>query len=87
LITVKIYTKEDCHLCEEAKKTLIAFQRKFPFNLEEVDISSDRILYQEFKEKIPVVFIDEKMAFKYRLEEKELRKKMARLFRQERPSV
>jgi glutaredoxin len=81
LVTVKIYTKEDCHLCEEAKETLLAAQKDFLFNFEEVDITSDKALYQEFKEKIPLILIEGKIAFKYRIEEKKLRRKLGRLFR------
>ena len=81
MTTVKIYTKEGCHLCEEAKKTLLALQRELPFKLEDVDITSDKDIYEEFKEKIPAVFIDEKIAFKYRVEERELRRKLQRFLR------
>jgi glutaredoxin len=85
LITVKIFSKEDCHLCEEAKRTLLAVQKDFLFKLEEVDITSDKVLYEEFKEKIPLIFIEGKIAFKYRVEEKELRRRLGRLIRRERP--
>lgn len=84
MITVKIYTKEDCHLCEEAKRTLLAVQKDFPFKFEEVDINPDKVLYEEYKEQIPLIFIDGKVAFKYRVEDKELRRRLDRLFRQER---
>ncbi|OGW15085.1 MAG: hypothetical protein A3G93_02650 [Nitrospinae bacterium RIFCSPLOWO2_12_FULL_45_22] len=59
MITVKIYPKEGCHLCEEARRTFLAVQKDFLFKLEEVDITSDKVIYEEFKEKIPVIFIDQ----------------------------
>lgn len=85
MVTVKIYTKEGCHLCEEAKSTLLAAQKDFPFKLEEIDITADKVIYEEFKEKIPLIFIDGKMAFKYRVEEKGLRRKLGHLLRRKIP--
>ena len=44
MITVKIYPKEGCHLCEEARRTFLAVQKDFLFKLEEVDITSDKVI-------------------------------------------
>lgn len=38
MIVVTVYTKEDCHLCEEAKEQLRALQATIPHQLVEVDI-------------------------------------------------
>lgn len=39
---------------------------------------SDVVLYERFKEEIPVIFIDGKKSFKYQLDEREFRRKLAR---------
>lgn len=78
-IKVEIYSKSDCHLCDEAKATLLKVQNDLPFVLEEVDITHDQKLFEEFKEQIPVVFINGRRTFKFRVSEKELRRKIKRL--------
>ena len=75
-IKVEIYSKSDCHLCDEAKSVLLAAQRKFFFDLIEVDITTDKILFEEYKEQIPVIFINDRKVFKFRINEKELYKQL-----------
>ena len=75
-IKVEIYSKSDCHLCDEAKSVLLAAQRKFFFDLIEVDITADKILFEEYKEQIPVIFINDRKVFKFRINEKELHKQL-----------
>lgn len=61
---VVIYTKEDCHLCHEAKEKLERLQGEFDFLIEEVDITKDAELYSKYKESIPVIEIDSKIILK-----------------------
>ncbi len=75
-IKVEIYSKSDCHLCDEAKSVLLKVQQEIPFDFFEVDITGNRELFTEYKEQIPVVFICGKKAFKFRVDEKELRKRL-----------
>jgi len=75
-IKVKIYSKSDCHLCDEAKSVLLKVQQEIPFDFFEVDITSSRELFTEYKEQIPVVFINNQESFRYRVNEKELRKRL-----------
>jgi glutaredoxin len=65
-----IYSKPDCCLCEEVKEQLKKMQELHAFAWREVNILEDPSAYQRFKEEIPVVFINGKKAFKYRLDEK-----------------
>lgn len=57
MITVTLYSREDCHLCEQAKADLEALQVEFPHQLVEVDLDGDRHLEQAYGEVIPVVEI------------------------------
>ncbi len=77
-IKVAIYSKSDCHLCDEAKSVLLKVQKEIPFDFFEVDITKNRKLFTEYKEQIPVVFICGKKAFKFRVNEKKLRRKLLR---------
>ncbi len=78
-IKVEIYSKSDCHLCDEAKAILVKVQKTFPFDLVEIDITRDDKIFKKFKEQIPVVFVNGKKAFKFRVDEDTLRKKIKRL--------
>lgn len=80
-IKVEIYSKSDCHLCDEAKSVLLKVHKEIPFDFCEVDITNDQELFAEYKEQIPVVFINDRKAFKYRVNEKELRRKLLHFFK------
>ncbi len=77
-IKVEIYSKPDCHLCDEAKALLVKIQKEIPFEISEVDITQHAALFEEFKEQIPVVFINGRKAFKYHVDESEFRKRILR---------
>ena len=57
-------------MCEEAKSIL----RKYPVELEEIDIEGDAQLLEKYREEIPVIFLDGRKLFKYRVDEKILRR-------------
>lgn len=78
-IKVEIYSKDACHLCDLAKEILFRTQQKIAFDIKEIDITRDSILYEEYKDQIPVIFINGRKSFKYRISEKELYKKLKRL--------
>ena len=69
---VELYSKEDCHLCEVAKDTLFKVQKSFPFQLRVIGIRDGDEYFEEFKERVPVVFINKELAFQYKVPEKEL---------------
>jgi uncharacterized membrane protein len=55
MLTVTLYMREDCHLCEQAKVDLESLQEKYPHQLVEVDIDSDPALQRAYLVEIPVV--------------------------------
>ena len=70
---VEIYSKPDCCLCDEAKAVLNEVQREIDFDLVEIDIRRDSQLFDTYKERIPIGFINGKTAFKYRIDKEKLR--------------
>lgn len=76
---VEIYSKETCHLCDVAKAVLLKVQKRIPFELIEVDITHTPELYSSYKEQIPVIFIDGKKAFKFKVDEQSLIRKLKRV--------
>ncbi|MBI4538284.1 MAG: glutaredoxin family protein [Gemmatimonadetes bacterium] len=75
---IEIFTKRDCHLCDVAKAALLRVQREVPFELREIDIESSAELYVAYKERIPVIAIDGKPAFQFRVDEERLRRRLGR---------
>ena len=79
MVTVEIYSKTECSLCDDAKAVLDKVRADIPFELREIDIESDPELLQKYGEQIPVVFIEGFKAFKFRVDEAELRHKLCHL--------
>jgi uncharacterized membrane protein len=55
MLTVTLYKREDCHLCEQAREDLDSLQEQYPHKLVEVDIDSDPALQRAYLVEIPVV--------------------------------
>jgi uncharacterized membrane protein len=55
VITVTLYTRKECHLCEQAKADLESLQSTTPHKLVEMDIDSDDALLSKYGLEIPVV--------------------------------
>ena len=74
---VVVYSRKGCHLCEIVKESLSKLQRRGGFHWREVDVDSDENLRRRFTDEVPVVFIDGRKAFKYRMDEQEFLRKLA----------
>jgi glutaredoxin len=57
MLTVTLYTKDGCGLCDEVKAELAKFAVEFPHKLQEVDITTDSSLFARYRFAIPVVTI------------------------------
>ena len=70
---VVVYSRKDCHLCDQVKATLARLEKRggLSFVWQEVDVDSDPELVRQYGEQVPVVFIDGKKAFKYRMDERD----------------
>jgi glutaredoxin len=73
---VILYYRKGCHLCEVVKESLTKLSRRAQFTWQEVDVDSDPSLRRQFTDEVPVVFINGRKAFKYRMDEKEFLKKL-----------
>lgn len=54
---VRLYTKAECQLCEEAEDLLEKLREEFGFYLEKVDIYRNRRLFRRLRLLIPVVTV------------------------------
>jgi glutaredoxin len=56
--SVTLYGKPGCHLCQDARATILRLRAEREFDFEEVDITLDPGLYRRYGERIPVVAVD-----------------------------
>jgi glutaredoxin len=77
---VEIYSKPDCHLCEEAKTVLLKMQQRYGFALREVNIAADEKLLAEYGTRIPLVFVNGSLGGKYFVDEAAIAKRMTQKF-------
>ncbi|HKW68881.1 MAG TPA: glutaredoxin family protein [Terriglobales bacterium] len=75
---VVLYSRRGCHLCEIVKESLSKLARQAQFSWQEVDVDSDDSLRRQFTDEVPVVFINGKKAFKYRMDERDFLRKLSR---------
>ena len=77
---VRLYGRPDCHLCDEARRRLLELRsRGLDFELEEIDIESDRDLHARFLERIPVVEIGGEVVSELFLDEDGVRARLGTL--------
>ncbi|HTX36303.1 MAG TPA: glutaredoxin family protein [Bryobacteraceae bacterium] len=74
---VTLYTRQGCCLCDDAKLVLAEARRRAVFEYREVDIDSDPALHQKYNDEVPVIAIDGAKAFKYRVDLKDLLRRLA----------
>ena len=78
-IVLEILTKKDCCLCDEIKEIVNKVLPDYPARLIITDIESDPILYKKFKERIPILKINDIESFVYKVHETSLRRKLDQL--------
>jgi glutaredoxin len=74
--TVLVYSRKGCHLCEVVKESLSKLSRRGGFIWREIDVDADTELRRQYNDEVPVVFIDGRKAFKYRMDEQEFLRKL-----------
>lgn len=77
-MTVTLYTRVGCHLCDDVKAVLDEVRRERPFELAVVDVDTDPALVQLYGLEVPVITIDGRKAFKFRVDAAALREKLDR---------
>jgi glutaredoxin len=76
VVEITVYSKPDCHLCEEAMSTLRRLQQELGFALRELDITADDTLHRAYFERIPVVAVDGRELCEYVVDEALVRERL-----------
>ena len=66
---VTLYTRKDCHLCDQAKASIRAAvsMHRLPVALREIDIDADPELRARYTDDVPVITINNVEAFRHRV--------------------
>jgi glutaredoxin len=71
-----LYTRRDCCLCEEMKEVVRQFAKRYPLTVNEIDVDGSPELQDKYGNEVPVLFINGRKAFKYRVTSTELEKRL-----------
>ena len=76
MITLTIYSRPGCHLCDEMKGLVRRVAAEWPdaISIDDVDIDTDPDLQARYGLEIPVLTIGGRKVAKYRISEEELRR-------------
>ncbi len=81
MLSLTLYSRTDCCLCDDMKKVLATVRRDVVFQLGEINVSNDPILESRYGFDVPVLLVNGRRAFKYRLTERALRRTLSRASR------
>ncbi|MDB2225567.1 Glutaredoxin [Halorubrum ezzemoulense] len=78
-VPVTLYTRENCSLCVIARETIESVAADLDpvtVDIDEIDVDTDPELADEYGERVPYVLVDGHPAFKYEVDERDLRLKL-----------
>lgn len=78
MIELILYTRNDCELCREMEDVIAAELPNFDARVQRIEIDGDPELEARFGVEVPVLFVNDRKAFKYRCNPRELRKRLSR---------
>jgi glutaredoxin len=76
--TVTVYSREECHLCDEALETVreVAAAVDADVTVEVVDVDADPDLRERYGDRVPYVLVDGDPAAKVRVDPADLRARL-----------
>ncbi len=77
MVVLTLYSKPDCHLCDDARTVLDRVAADIPFELRELDITAHDDLHRAYFDRIPVVALGGEDLFEYFVQESALRERLA----------
>lgn len=71
---VRLLTRPGCHLCDSAREVVAEVTQDVGERFEEVDVTTDPALLEEYGEMIPVTFVDGRQHDYFRVDPQRLRR-------------
>ncbi len=75
---ILLYKKDGCHLCDEAEAILEKHMKEKGFLLEKVMLQKDTDMFERFGNRVPIVFINDKLTFEFKLDEQDFLGELAK---------
>jgi hypothetical protein len=75
---VRLYSRRECGLCDQAREIIAAERRRREFRFDEVLIDGDPARERRFGHRVPVVEVDGTEEFEYVVDPQRLRDLLAR---------
>jgi hypothetical protein len=76
MLILTLITRRDCGLCEEMAEIVGAELEAFGAAIETVDVDSDPDLVERYGLEVPVLLVNGRKAFKYRVTARDLRQRL-----------
>ena len=76
---VVVYSRANCHLCEEAEKNVREVLEEIHFGLQVIDINGDQGLERLYGEEVPVITINGDVHDYYKVDKQRLLKALRAL--------
>ena len=58
MTTVTVYSRQGCHLCDDAENVLESLREELNFEIKIIDIDIDPELIKLYSDQVPVIHID-----------------------------
>jgi hypothetical protein len=75
-VQLTLITRHDCHLCEAMATVIAAVRATQPFELEVRDVDADPDLLARYSDQVPVLLVNGRKAFKYRVSQAALARRL-----------
>jgi len=75
-LDVTLYTRPECHLCDEAKMLISPLLRRAGTRLREVNIDADPLLRGRYNLDVPVIFLGARKVAKHRVDLEQFRRQL-----------
>lgn len=72
-VRVTLYSKPGCHLCEDVRAVLDDLKDSHHFEIEEIDITRDQVLFERYCYEIPILLYDGEEVGRGRISEQDVR--------------
>jgi VanZ family protein len=76
---ITIYGRVNCHLCDEAMVAVKTAAAGYAVRIRKIDVDGDEALRLEYGDQVPVVTVNDRKVFKFRVDQDRLRRILASL--------
>jgi len=68
MLTLVLYGRRNCHLCDVAKEAVQRLQQRLDFDVEQRDVDDHPDWVRRFGDEVPVGMIGDRKIFKFRVD-------------------